>query len=92
MSAAEQIMESFDNTSSKVRYEIVGHSGEEAEIPLVMEVCVCVCVCVQAKVVEVRVRVQPVWRKEALLDLVLCGIRGRSHLLGQYALRWSFRG
>ena len=46
-----QIMESFDNTSSKVRYEIVGHSGEEAEIPLVMEVCVwgsVVALCLRA--------------------------------------------
>eukprot|EP01134_Creolimax_fragrantissima_P006850 CFRG6850T1 len=31
------IMESFDNNSESIRYEIYGHSGEEAAIPLVLE-------------------------------------------------------
>ncbi|KNC71296.1 hypothetical protein SARC_16166, partial [Sphaeroforma arctica JP610] len=31
------IMESFDNSSDAIRYEIYGHSGEEADVALVTE-------------------------------------------------------
>jgi hypothetical protein len=34
---APQIMESFSNDSTKIKYEIVGHSGDSPEIPLVLE-------------------------------------------------------